>query len=136
MRPGHRSLSLVLCGSLLLASTGCQSGQEVAQESSASLYPGMTMEEVTALLGPPAQIVQLEGETHWIYRFEGGPTAVATVFLVILFVAVIAVMMMSKSGGSLGGGGGGSGPPCQVRIRFDADGRLIDYTPPHPVPGR
>jgi len=136
MRPGTRPLSAILCGSLLIASTGCQSGLEVAQDSSASLYPGMTMDEVVGLLGPPAQVVQLEAETHWIYRFEGGPTAVATVFLALLFVAVIALMLMSKSSGSVGGGGGGGGPPSQILLRFDPDGRLVEWSPPHPVPGR
>ena len=137
MRPGYRPIAAILCGALLAASTGCQSGQEAAQESSASLYPGMTMDEVTALLGAPAQIVQLESETHWIYRFEGGPNAVATIFMVILFVALIAAVAMAKGGGSIDGGGGGSeGPPSQIRIRFARDGRLIEVSPPQPVPGR
>ncbi len=136
MRPGYRSLSALLCGALLFASTGCQSSQEAAQEGTASLYPGMTMEEVSDLMGPPAQAVQLDSETHWIYRFEGGPNAVGTVFMVILFVAMIAALAMAKGGGSIsGGGGGGDGPPSQIRIRFGGDGRLIDVSQPQPVPG-
>ena len=136
MRPGYRPLCGVLCAALLLASSGCQSSQEAAQEGTASLYPGMSMDEVSALLGAPAQIVQLESETHWIYRFEGGPNAVVTVFMVILFVALIAALAMSKSGGSIGGGGGGGGdgPPSVVRIRFDSDGRLLDVSQPQPAP--
>ncbi len=136
MRPGYRSLSLLLCGTLLLASTGCRSSQEAAEEGTASLYPGMTMDEVSALMGPPAQVVQLESETHWVYRFEGGPNAVGTVFMVILFVALIAALAMAKGGGSVGGGGGGGdGPPSQIRIRFGSDGRLIDVSQPQPVRG-
>jgi outer membrane protein assembly factor BamE (lipoprotein component of BamABCDE complex) len=136
MRSGCRSVSLLLCSSLLLASTGCQSGQEVAQESTAPLYPGMTMDEVSDLLGPPVQVIQGDSETHWIYRFQGGPNAVGTVFLVIFFVAMIAALALAKGGGSIScGGGGGDGPPSQIRIRFGSDGRLIDVSPPQPVPG-
>jgi outer membrane protein assembly factor BamE (lipoprotein component of BamABCDE complex) len=135
IRPGYRYVSALLCGTLLLASTGCQSSQEAAQDSTASLYPGMTMDEVSALLGPPSQVLQLESETQWVYRFQGGPNAVGTVFLVILFVAMIAALAMAKGGGSIsGGGGGGDGPPSQIRIRFGGDGRLIDVSQPQPVP--
>jgi hypothetical protein len=136
MRPGYRPLCGVLCAALLLASSGCQSGQEQAEESRHAVYPGMTMEEVSALLGAPAQIIQGDPgtETTWIYRFEGGPNAVATVFMVIVFVALIAAMAMSRSGGSIGGGGGGGGdgPPSVVRLRFGGDGRLIEALPPTP----
>ncbi|HUR38447.1 MAG TPA: hypothetical protein VM222_03090, partial [Planctomycetota bacterium] len=113
MRPGYRPLSGILCATLLLASTGCQSVQEQADESLNSLYAGMTMEEVSSRLGPPTQIIQGDPgtETTWVYRFEGGPNAVATVFLVILFVALIAAVAMGGGGGSFGGGGGGGDGP-------------------------
>jgi hypothetical protein len=139
MGPGYRPLCGVLCGMLLLASTGCQSGLEQADESRNALYPGMTMEEVSSRLGPPTQIIQGDPgtETTWVYRFEGGPNAVATVFLVILFVALIAAAAMGGGGGSFsagGGGGGGDGPPSVIRLRFGSDGRLIESSPPEATP--
>src|SRR5262249_35438233 len=124
---------------ILLSAIGCVSGIEQAEGERQYLYPGMTMDEVSARLGEPQQVIDIGqgSETHWIYRFEGAPTAAATVVMVVVFVALIALLAMSKSGGSIGGGGsGGDSPPCQIRLRFDRDGRLIDASPPQPVPGQ
>lgn len=139
MRPGYRAIALSLSTSVLLAGLGCASGREQAESESRYLYPGMSMQEVSERLGEPHQVIQggPGTETYWIYRYEGGPTAAATVVMVLVFVAIVALAVASKSGGggSFGGGGGGDGPPCQLRLRFDAEGRLIDVTPPQPVPG-
>lgn len=138
MTPGARIISGLLCHTLLLSGLGCVSGREQAESESRYLYPGMSMEEVSDRLGDPVQIIKGEPgtETIWIYRYEGGPTAAATVIMVIFFVAIIALVVMAKGGGSFGGGGGGGeSPPCQIRIRFDREGRLIDVSPPEPVPG-
>jgi hypothetical protein len=97
----------------------------------------MSMQEVSDQLGDPVLVIRGEpgSETVWVYRYEGGPTTAATILLVIFFVAIIAVAVMGKGGGSFGGGGGGSdGPPCQIRLRFDGEGRLFDVSPPQPVP--
>lgn len=139
MRPGYRPIAGLLCATLLLASAGCVNSRDAAEESRYSLYPGMTKEEVSNLLGPPAQVIEGDPgtESFWVYRFYGGPNAIATVALVVVFVALVALMAMSKSGGSFGGGGsGGDGPPSQIRLRFGGDGRLIDVSPPEPVPGQ
>ncbi|HEV3029648.1 MAG TPA: hypothetical protein VG457_18870 [Planctomycetota bacterium] len=138
MRPGYRSLSGFLCAALLLSALGCLTGPEQASSDSRYLYPGMSMEEVSGQLGNPNQVIKGEpgSETVWIYRYEGGPSAAATVFLVIFFVALIALAVMSRGGGWVGGGGwGGDGPPCLIRLRFDGAGRLIDVSPPQAVPG-
>jgi hypothetical protein len=139
VRPGVRLIALTLCSTVLLAGLGCATGREQAESESKFLYPGMSMQEVSDRLGEPHQVIQggPGTETCWIYRYEGGPSAAATVVMVLVFVAIVALAVASKSGGgSFGGGGGGSdGPPCQIRLRFDPDGRLIDVSPPHPVPG-
>jgi len=138
VNPGYRAIARVLCAALLLSALGCAGGVERAEHERQFLYPGMTMQEVADQLGEPSQIIQGDPgtETAWIYRYEGGPGAAATVFLVIFFVLVIAALALGGGGGSIsGGGGGGGGPPCQIRLRFDPDGRLRDVSPPHPVPG-
>jgi len=140
MKSGYARVSRLLCGAVLLASVaGCATAPEQAESDSRYLYPGMSMQEVSDRLGNPHQVIRGEpgSDTTWVYRYEGGPSAGAVVVGVILFVAVIALVALSKGGGgSFGGGGGGSdGPPCQVRLRFDPDGRLIDFTTPQPVPG-
>lgn len=144
MRPGWRSVAGLLCVTLFLSATGCStSSVEVAEEESKYLYPGMSMKEVADRLGEPTQIIKGDPgtETVWVYRFEGGTSAASTIVMVVFFVAIVAVVAAaaigSKGGGgsfNIGGGGGGSdGPPMQIRITFDGDGRLRDVTPPHPV---
>lgn len=139
MIPGYRCLSGVLCVALFLSATGCMTSREQADSETRYLYPGMLMDEVAAQLGPPAQIIQGDpgSETVWIYRYEGGPTAAATVFLVIFFMAIVVLAVAGRGGGSIGGGwggGGGEGPPCQIRLRFGGDGRLLDVSQPQAVP--
>ena len=139
MRKMWRPAACVLSLCLALSASGCFTGQEYAAESGALIRPGMSMQEVADRLGNPAQVIRGEPgtETIWVYRYQGGPSTGAVVVGVILFVAIIAAVALSHGGGgSFGGGGGGSdGPPCQVRLRFDPDGRLIDFTSPQPVPG-
>jgi len=138
MRPGTRLISGVLCQTLLLSGLSCVSGRERAESECRYLYPGMSMGEVSDCLGDPVLVIKggPGTETIWVYRYEGGPTVAATVVMVIFFVAIIALAVMAKGGGSFGGGGGGGdSPPCQIRIRFDPEGRLIDVSPPEPVPG-
>jgi len=139
MRSGGRFVSGLLCLTILASASGCSTSREVAESESRTLYPGMSMQEVADRLGNPSQVIKGEpgSETLWIYRFEGGPSAAATVVMVVFFVAILAAAVMSRGGGSFSGGGGGGGdaPPCQIRVRFDGDGRLIDVTPPEPVPG-
>lgn len=129
------AVGLVLC--LFHSATGCYTGRQYADESASMLYPGMTMDEVAAQLGEPDQIVKGDPgtETYWVYRYEGGPSPAAVVFMVILFVAIIAVLVLAKGGGSWGGGGGGAGsdPPYQIRLHFDGKGYLMDVSPPYPV---
>jgi len=138
MRPGYRSVAGFLCLALLASGSGCSTSQEEADSQTRSLYPGMTMQEVADQLGNPDQVIKGDpgSETVWIYRFEGGASAAATVVLVIVAIALIALLALGGGGGSFGGGGGGNdGPPCQVQIRFSGDGRLLDVSPPQPVPG-
>jgi len=138
MNSGGRCVAGALCATIFLSALGCVSGVERAEQERRFLYPGMSMDEVAAQLGEPAQVIKGDpgSETVWIYRFEGGPTVAATIALAVLFVALIVVVAMSKSGGgSFGGGGGGDGPPSQIRLRFGPDGRLFDVSPPHPVSG-
>ena len=70
-----------------------------------------------------------------VMRADPGATAVATVFLILVCVVLIVFLVAAKGGGgNFGGGGGGSdGPPYQIRIRFDPQGRVVDISPPHPV---
>ncbi|HLY09809.1 MAG TPA: hypothetical protein VKW04_10935 [Planctomycetota bacterium] len=137
MRPGYRFVSGLLSAALLVSVSGCATSREQAEAESRSLYPGMTMGEVADQLGPPSQVITGEpgSETVWIYRFEGGPSPAMTVLLVVLFVAIIALAFAAKGGGGFSGGGGGDAPPCQIRLVFDGDGRLLDISPPLPVPG-
>jgi hypothetical protein len=138
MNAGYRSVSGVLCAALLLSGLGCYTGREWAESDSRYLYPGMSMQEVADRLGGPAQEIKGEpgSETVWIYRYEGGPSTAATIFLVIFFIAIILLALSARGGGSVGGGGGGGdGPPCQIRLRFDGEGRLVDVSPPLPLQG-
>lgn len=138
MKSGYARVCRLLCGSLLLTAAGCATGRDQAESDSRYLYPGMSMQEVADRLGDPHQVIRggPGTETTWVYRYEGGPNAAIVVMEVLLFLAIVALVVASKSGGGFGGGGGGSdGPPCQIRIRFDADGRLMDVSPPLPVGG-
>lgn len=137
MTSGLRLIALGLCATVYFSSTGCTSGADQASEGRQYLYPGMSMDEVSAQLGEPAQIITTDMETVWIYRFEGGTNVVGTIALVVVFVAIVALLALSKSGGGSfgGGGGGGDGPPSQIRVRFGPDNRLIDVSAPEPVPG-
>jgi outer membrane protein assembly factor BamE (lipoprotein component of BamABCDE complex) len=124
---------------LVLSSAGCYTGRDYAEESAGLIEPGMTMSQVAGRLGDPDLVVRGDpgSDTEWIYRFEGGPNPVTVAFLVIFFVLLIVVLAASKGGGvgSFGGGGGGESPPYQIRIHFDKEGRVLEVSPPHPVPG-
>lgn len=139
MRPVTRPIAGLLCAAVLAASPGCStSSVEVAEEESRHLYPGMTMQEVADRLGNPTQVLKGDpgSDTVWIYRFEGGPNAAATVVMVVVFVAVIAAAVLGGGGSvNVGSGGGPDGPPSQIRLTFDGDGRLRDISAPHPVSG-
>lgn len=137
-------VTILLAASIPLAASGCYTGAQYAAESGARVRPGMSMAEVRAELGDPDLVVRGDPgtETSWFYRYEGGASTCATVFLVIFFVALIVVLVVAASNGggggfgSIGGGGGGDGPPAQIQLTFDAEGRLVDVSPPQPVPGR
>jgi outer membrane protein assembly factor BamE (lipoprotein component of BamABCDE complex) len=135
-------VTMLLAAAVPLASSGCYSGAEYANESGSRLKLGMTMSEVRSELGDPALIVRGDPGTEetWFYRYEGGASAVAWVFIAIFIVVLIVVLVAAASGGgggSWGGGGGGDdGPPAQIRLIFDPEGRLVDVSAPEPVPGR
>jgi len=141
MKSGYARVCRLLCGTLLLSAAGCATGPEQAESECRSLYPGMSMQEVADQLGDPHQVIRGEpgSETVWVYRYPGGPNTAAVVVGVLLFVALVALIVASRSGGGgfAGGGGGGDGPPGQIRLRFDPDGRLIDFVtvpPASPAP--
>jgi outer membrane protein assembly factor BamE (lipoprotein component of BamABCDE complex) len=142
MRKLWRPVACALSVCLILHASGCTSAQHDAAAGGASIEPGMTREEVLYRLGDPDVVVRGDdgADSEWIYRYSGGPSAVATVFLVILAVALVAVLVVAASGGGGGGsfggfgGGGSDGPPYQIRIHFDHDGRVVEISPPHPVP--
>ena len=137
MRKAWRLVAVAVCVCLLLSAAGCFSGQEYAEQNGARIHPGMSMDEVQVQLGDPDLVLRGDPgtDTEWIYRCEGGATAVATVFLILVCVVLIVFLVAAKGGGgNFGGGGGGSdGPPYQIRIRFDPQGRVVDISPPHPV---
>src|SRR6185295_416628 len=126
---------------LVLSSAGCFTGRDYAEESASLIEPGMTMSQVAGRLGDPDLTVRGDpgSDTEWIYRFEGGPSPAATVFLIIFFVLLIVVIVAASSKGGGGGigafGGGGDAPPYQIRVHFDKEGRVLEVSPPHPVPG-
>ena len=138
MRTMWRPVALLLSVSLALSASGCFTAQQYAAESGALIQPGMSMEEVRYELGHPNLVIRGDPgtDTEWVYRYEGGPTVAATVFLVIFFVILIVFLVAARSGGGgIGGGGGVSdGPPFQIRIHFDPEGRVVEVSPPHPVP--
>jgi outer membrane protein assembly factor BamE (lipoprotein component of BamABCDE complex) len=136
-------VTMFLAACIPLASAGCYSGADYATESGSRLQLGMTMSEVRAELGDPALIVRGDPGTEetWFYRYEGGPTTVAWVFLAIFVVVLLVVLVAAAGGGGnigggWGGGGGGDGPPAQIRLVFNPEGRLVDVSPPEPAPGR
>jgi hypothetical protein len=139
MRRIWRPVACAVTIGLVWSVSGCFTAQEYAAQGGARIQPGMSMEEVQYWLGDPDLI--LKGDpgtaTEWIYRYEGGASAAATVFLVLFFVILIVFLVAAKGGGGgFGGGWGGSdGPPYQIRIHFDLQGRVVDVSPPHPVPG-
>jgi len=140
MRRMWRPVAGVLSACVALSASGCFTAQEWAADSGARIEPGMTMEEVAYRLGEPDLIVKGDPGTdsEWVYRFSGGPGAAATV-LIIVFVVVLVVFLVAAGGGGggFGGGGwggGGDGPPYQIKIHFGADGRVVEISPPHPVP--
>jgi hypothetical protein len=137
MRKTWRPVGLLLSVCLALSASGCFTAQQYAAESGALILPGMSMEEVRGELGHPNLVIRGEPgtETDWIYRYEGGPSVAATVFLIVFFVILIVFLVASRSGGGgIGGGGVSDGPPYQIRIHFDPQGRVADVSPPHPVP--
>jgi hypothetical protein len=141
MRRFRRSVPILVSACLLWAA-GCYSGRDYAQEHSLRLSAGMSMDEVKDRLGHPDLVISGDPgtETVWVYRYNGGPGVVATVFAVVFVVAIIAVLVLaagSGGGGSFGGGWGGGGsddPPFQIRLLFDPEGNLREVSPPHPVP--
>ena len=143
MRKWWRPVACALSVCLILQAAGCSSAQHNAARSGAKIEPGMTREEVLYRLGDPDVIVRGDdgADFEWVYRYDGGPGAVGTVFLVIFAVALVAVLVVLASsgggGGSFGGGwggGGSDGPPFQIKIRFDIEGKVVEISPPHPVP--
>ena len=143
MRALRLPVTFLLAACIPLAASGCYSGAHYASASGARLRLGMTMAEVRGEIGDPDLVVRGDPgtETSWFYRYEGGASSVCTVFLVIFFIILIVVLVAAASGGGGGwgginGGGGGDGPPAQIQLTFDAEGRLVDVSPPQPVPGR
>lgn len=138
MKRIRRPVALLLSSCVLAAAAGCYSSQDYAAENSLRLSAGMSMEEVQDRLGEPDLVVRGDPgtETVWVYRYTGGPSAVCLVFAAIFVVAIIAVLVLAGGGGgggSWGGGGGGDDPPCQIKLLFDPEGRLLEVSPPHPV---
>lgn len=143
MKTFRLPVTMLLAACIPASSSGCYSGAEYASECGSRLQLGMTMAEVRSELGDPALIVRGDPGTEetWFYRYEGGATAIAWVFIAIFVLVLIVVLVAAASGGGGGswgggGGGGGDGPPSQIRLIFDPEGRLADVSPPEPVPGR
>jgi hypothetical protein len=132
-----RPVSCLLSACLILSAAGCISGLDRAQEYRATIVEGMTMDEVSSVLGDPDQIVRGDPgtETIWIYRYESAPGVILTILLVIFFVVLIVVLIAGKGagGGGIHGGGGGEGPPFQFNVRFNPGGRVIEISPPYPM---
>jgi hypothetical protein len=135
----RRVVAVLVSACLLLWAAGCYTGEDYASESGLALSPGMSMAEVESQLGEPNLIVRGDPgtDTEWIYRYEGGPGTAATIFFVVFFVVLIVAIVLSKNksggGGVFFGVGGGSGPPYQIRLHFDREGRLLEVSRPHPV---
>lgn len=131
--------ALALGSCVLLSASGCYTSRQVAEDDTRVLRLGMSMAEVREQLGDPDLVVAGDPgtETAWTYRFTGGPTPICIV-LAVMFVAVLIIALVAAGGGGGGwggvGGGGGDDPPVQVRMVFDGKGRLVEVSPPHPVP--
>ncbi len=141
MRKTWRPVACALSVCLLLYASGCYSGQHYAAESGALIQPGMSMEEVQYHLGDPDLVLSGDPgtDTEWVYRYEAGATPVVWALLVVFAVVLIVVLVAASAkggGGSFGGGwgGGSDGPPYQIRIHFDPQGRVVEISPPQPVP--
>src|SRR6185503_6439600 len=131
----RRPLALGVSVCRLLAAAGCFSGREWAADGGAQVSPGMTMEEVAYRLGDPYQVLRSDRDTEWIYYYDSGPSTACVVFMVIFFVVlIVAVVVASKNKGHVGGGvffgvgAGSAGPPYQIRLHFDSDGRLLEVS--------
>ena len=143
MRKNWRSVACALSVCVMLSASGCYTAQEYAADSGARIEPGMSMEEVAYRLGDPDLVLKGDPgtDTEWVYRYEGGATTVAYVFLAILVVVLVVFLVAASAkgggGGGFGGGwgGGSDGPPFQIRIHFDPHGRVVEVSPPQPVPG-
>ena len=136
-------VTILLAACIPLAASGCYSGYDYANESSLKLSTGMTMAEVRARIGDPDLIVRGDPgtETSWFYRYDGGASPACYVLAIIFIVAIIVLLVAASGGGGggwggVGGGGGGDGPPAQIRLTFDPEGRLTDISQPEPLPGR
>jgi len=137
-------VTFLLVACIPLAASSCYSGLQYAEESAGQIVPGMSMSEVRAKLGDPDLIVRGDpgSETSWFYRYEGGASPVCYVLAVIFIVAIIVLLVAASGGGGGGGwgggggGGGGDGPPYQIQILFDGEGRVTEVSAPHPVSGR
>jgi hypothetical protein len=135
-----RPVALLVGACVMAAAAGCYSGADYAADHTLRLSAGMSMQEVQDRLGEPDLTIRGDPgtETVWVYRYEGGPSVACVVIAVIFVVAIIAVLVLAKgggsSGGSFGGSGGGDDPPYQIKLLFDQEGRLLEVSPPHPVP--
>jgi hypothetical protein len=143
MRTVRLPIAALLAACLPLAASGCYTAHEYAAESVGKVSTGMTMAEVRARLGDPDLVVRGDPgtETSWFYRYEGGPGTLCAVVLVIFCIVLLVALVAAAGGGgggfgSIGGGGGGDGPPLQVKLTFDPEGRLVDVSEPHPATGR
>jgi hypothetical protein len=142
MRKMWRPAACVLSLCLALSASGCFTGQEYAAESGALIRPGMSMDEVQYQLGDPNLVIRGDPgtDTEWVYRYDGGASpavwALLIVFVVVLLVVLVAASAKGGGGGGFGGGwaGGSEGPPYQIRIHFDGQGRVVEVSPPLPVP--
>ena len=143
MRRTRRLAACAVSICLVWSVSGCFTAQEYAADSGAMIAPGMSMEEVHDRLGDPDLVIKGDPgtDTEWIYRYEGGASP-AVYVLAVVFVVTLVVLLLAASrggGGGFGGGGWGGGgsdsPPYQIKIHFDPHGRVVEVSPPHPVPG-
>lgn len=135
MKKIWRPVGLVLSSCVLVSAAGCISSFERAGEYGATVYPGMSTDEVVDRLGNPDQVIkgQPGADFFWIYRYEGGPGTLATIFLVIFVVVLIVLVAAGGGGGGFGNFncGGDSDPPYQIRIHFDRTGHVDEVSPPY-----
>lgn len=118
--PSRRLLALLLCGLLLLPSSGCASKAAAMREAEAAgdgIHTGMSRGDVLAILGQPLRTRTDPDGIWWIYRFEDSPALglqiVAYTGIVLLVAVSIGILLLIGAlGGNPGGGGGGglSGP--------------------------